>query len=213
MKHNLFLLAFCMCLAFSANANATDVQALSYLPEDRSGELSITNIPNKSEKESYAIYQQQKETVSGRIIDLKGDPIIGAYVIEVDEPGNGTVTNIDGEFSLLVKKNATLEISYIGYETQRVNYTSGQKISVTLTESLETLDEVVVVGYGQQRVATVTGAVSQIKTDKITVAPQANVTNMLAGQLPGLITKQTSGIPGADNSSLNIRGFGSPLME
>ena len=70
MKHNLFLLAFCMCLAFSANANATDVQALSYLPEDRSGELSITNIPNKSEKESYAIYQQQKETVSGRIIDL-----------------------------------------------------------------------------------------------------------------------------------------------
>ncbi|MDD4591519.1 TonB-dependent receptor [Petrimonas sp.] len=214
MKHNLFLLAFCMCLAFSANANATDVQALSYLPEDRSGELSITNIPNKSfgEKESYTIYQQQKETVSGRIIDLKGDPIIGAYVIEVDEPGNGTVTNIDGEFSLLVKKNATLEISYIGFETQRVNYTSGQKISVTLTESLETLDEVVVVGYGQQRVATVTGAVSQIKTDKITVAPQANVTNMLAGQLPGLITKQTSGIPGADNSSLNIRGFGSPLI-
>lgn len=200
MKHNLLLLASYICLAFSTNANAMDVRT-----------PSLKHLFNEG-KESSIAHQQQNETVTGRIVDVNGEPIIGAYVIEVDEPGNGTVTNVDGEFSLSVKMNAALEISYIGFETQQVNITPGERIRVTLLESLEALDEVIVVGYGQQRVATVTGAVSQIKSDKVTVAPIANVTNMLAGQLPGLVTKQTSGIPGADDASLNIRGFGAPLI-
>lgn len=216
MKHNLFLLAFSTYLVFSINAKAMDVQTPSNLPENRSEGSAPSEIPNESAynrgRANDFATQQQKKTVTGKIVDINGESIIGAYVIEFGEPGNGTITNVDGEFSLSVKENATLEISYIGFETQRINPVPGERILVTLAESLEILDEIVVVGYGQQRIATVTGAVSQIKSDKITVAPIANVTNMLAGQLPGLVTKQTSGIPGADDASLNIRGFGAPLI-
>jgi len=161
---------------------------------------------------TYAQNQSIKTEISGKVVDIKGEPIIGASVIELGVPTNGTVTNVEGEFSLLINKNSTIEISFIGYVTQQTDVEPGKKLLITLEENLEVIDEVVVVGYGQQRVATVTGSVSQIKSEKITVAPQANVTHMLAGQLPGLITKQTSGIPGADNASLNIRGFGSPLV-
>ena len=76
----------------------------------------------------------------------------------------------------------------------------------------EMLDEVVVVGYGTQRKGNLTGAVSAVKSEKLTVAPVGNVTNALAGQLPGLIVKQTSGIPGSDGSTLRIRGFDAPLV-
>lgn len=161
---------------------------------------------------TYAQSQRNKTEISGKVVDIKGEPIIGASIVEQGVPINGTVTNVDGEFTLMVNENSTLEISFIGYVTQQREVIPGKEIFVTLVENLELIDEVVVVGYGQQRVATVTGSVSQIKSEKITVAPQANVTHMLAGQLPGLISKQTSGIPGADNASLNIRGFGSPLV-
>ena len=143
---------------------------------------------------------------------MNGEPVIGASVVEAGTPTNGTITDINGVFSLTVKKNAMLDISYIGYVTQQVQTTPGRMLTVTLEENIKALDEVVVIGYGQQRVATVTGSVSQIKTEKIAVAPVANVSNMLAGQLPGLVSKQTSGLPGLDDASLNIRGFDAPLI-
>lgn len=150
--------------------------------------------------------------VKGRVVDEQNEPIIGARVTEMGVPANGTATDESGAFTLTVKNNAVLEVAFIGYVTQQVQATAGQTMIITLAEDLELLDEVVVVGYGQQRVATVTGSVSQVKTDKITVAPQTNVTHTLAGQLPGLVSKQTSGIPGADDASLKIRGFGNPLV-
>lgn len=216
MKHCFFLLAFYLFLAFSIGAKALNVQNSSDWPENTSGGSSLAEIFNEPAydraKANVLVNQQQKETLAGKVVDINGEPIIGAYVIEQGVMNNGTITNEKGEFSLSVNKDATLEISYIGFVTQQVNPVPGERIVVTLFEDLKVLDEVVVVGYGQQRVATVTGAISQIKSDKITVAPIANVTNMLAGQLPGLVTKQTSGIPGADDASLNIRGFGTPLI-
>lgn len=208
MKHSFLLLTLFGLISFSIHAKASNVQSIPDLPGNTSGRNFLAE--RKSERP--AVEQQQKEVVRGKIVDIQGDAIIGAYVIEQGEPTNGTITNIDGEFSLSVKENAILEISYIGFESQQLRAIPGERIVVTLVENLELLDEVIVVGYGQQRIATVTGAVSQIKSDKITVAPIANVTNMLAGQLPGLVTKQTSGIPGADDASLNIRGFGAPLV-
>lgn len=154
--------------------------------------------------------QPSRIKISGTVVNEGNEPIVGARVVELGEPTNGMATNEKGSFSLTVNTNATLEVSFIGYVTQQI--VSGKGLVVTLIEDLAKLDEVVVVGYGQQRVATVTGSVSQIKTEKITVAPQVNVTHTLAGQLPGLISKQTSGIPGADDASLNIRGFGNPLV-
>ncbi|GGG96645.1 SusC/RagA family TonB-linked outer membrane protein [Parapedobacter pyrenivorans] len=156
--------------------------------------------------------QPERMTIRGTVMNEQNEPLAGARVVERGVPTNGTATDESGEFVLTVSRNASLEISSIGYATQQLEAIQGQRLTVRLTEDLAVLDEVVVVGYGQQRVATVTGSVSQIKTDKITVAPQVNVTHTLAGQLPGLISKQTSGIPGADDAGLNIRGFGSPLV-
>jgi len=199
MKCTFLVIVFSACFAFASTANTRNP-----------GKIDQTDVA--LETNANVSSQQQKITVTGSIVDATGEPIIGATVVEDGVPTNGTISDMDGNFSLSVNPNAVLNVSYIGYKAVQVRVVQGRKLEVVLLEDRELLDEVVVVGYGQQRIATVTGAVSQIKTDKITVAPQANVTNMLAGQLPGLITKQTSGIPGADNSTLNIRGFGSPLV-
>ncbi|MDR2920820.1 MAG: TonB-dependent receptor [Tannerella sp.] len=210
MKYVLYLFIFCtsVCLSIDVNArNTVNIPLAGNVPEkDNHAETSDEFVAKQANS------QQQKEMITGKVVDINGEPIIGASVIDVNERTNGTITDIDGEFSLSVSKNAILEISYIGFVTQQVKTVPGKKLAVKLLEDTQTLDEVVVVGYGQQRVATVTGAVSQIKTDKITVAPVANVTNALAGQLPGLVTKQESGIPGQDDAKLKIRGFGNPLV-
>lgn len=168
-----------------------------------------------SDKQKSMIDQRHtgvNQKVSGVVKDASGEPIIGASVIEKGVSNNGTITNTNGEFTLSVKSNAILEISYIGYVSQTVKAYPGKIIVIKLEEATKNLNEVVVVGYGKQKLSTVTGSVAQIKSDKLTVAPIANVTNMLGGQLPGLISKQTSGIPGSDDASLSIRGFGSPLV-
>ena len=103
-------------------------------------------------------------------------------------------------------------ISNANYQTQIVAVHDQKVIDIILRHSERSLNEVVVVGYPKKRAAFVTGSVSQIGTKQITVVPQTNVTHMLAGQLPGLIATQTSGIPGADDAALNIRGFGTPLV-
>ena len=153
--------------------------------------------------------QQQGKQSQGRVIDEQGNPIIGATVTQKGT-NNRAVTDVDGYFTLQAPARSTLVVSYVGYETSEVK--AGRHISVVLKESDNLLNEVVAVGYGVQKVGTVTGSVSQIKTDKITVAPIGNVTNALGGQLPGLITKQESGIPGQDDSQLYIRYFNAPLI-
>lgn len=151
------------------------------------------------------------KSVSGTVVDVNGEPIIGASVM-VKGTTNGTITDIDGHYLLTVPENCSLEISYIGYTTLTVSSKGKNIINATLTEDAQLLDEVVVVGYGTQKKVNVTGAVSTVSSDKLTVAPLASTTNTLAGRLPGLISKQESGLPGGDNSSLSIRGFGSPLV-
>lgn len=198
MKNTYSVMAFCILAVFSLCANA------------RNAEPDV--LPDIKKASNNLISQQQENTISGKVVDVNGEPVIGASVVEAGTPTNGTITDINGVFSLSVKKNAMLDISYIGYVTQQVQTTPGRMLTVTLEENIKALDEVVVIGYGQQRVATVTGSVSQIKTEKIAVAPVANVSNMLAGQLPGLVSKQTSGLPGLDDASLNIRGFDAPLI-
>lgn len=208
MKYKVYLLAFSAFLLTSicTNARNTGGSPLVEISKDL-GRSTYTD--SSSGKE---INQEKKISVKGKIIDNNGEAIIGAAIIEQGVPNNGAISDLDGNFTLTVSNNSTLEITYVGYVTQRVQAAEGKELVITLREDQLLLDEVVVVGYGQQRISTVTGSVSQIKTDKITVAPQGNVTHTLAGQLPGLVTKQSSGIPGADDASLNIRGFGSPLV-
>lgn len=153
----------------------------------------------------------QPKKVTGKVVDANGEPVIGATVKE-QGTSNGTITDFDGNFSLDVASNTMLEVSYIGYKSQKLKALTGELLSVTLREDTEVLDEVVVVGYGTQRKGNLTGSIAEVKSEKLTIAPVSSVSNALAGVLPGLIVKQASGLPGSDGASLRIRGFDSPLV-
>jgi TonB-linked SusC/RagA family outer membrane protein len=150
--------------------------------------------------------QQAKQTIKGTVFDQKGVTMIGATIMEKGT-SNGTVTNIDGQFSLRVSQGATLRVSFTGYTTQEVVAADG--IAVTLKENVTSLDEVVVVAYGQQSKMSVTGAISSIQTKELKQSPGANLSASLAGRLPGLAAIQTTGQPGAQNAvNLYLRGVG-----
>ena len=147
-----------------------------------------------------------KNKLSGVVRDVKGEPIIGASVF-VKGTKIGTITNVDGEFSLDVLANSTLMISYIGFATREIPVKHHSNLKITLDEdAAHDLNEVVVVGYGTQKKASVTGAIASVTTKDLVQTPQANISNMLVGKMPGLIAMQRSGAPGEDNSTLLIRG-------
>ena len=147
--------------------------------------------------------------ISGSVTDENGEPIIGATVTS-EKTLKGTITDLDGKFSLEIPENTNLAISYVGYRNQIVKGYSN--MIIRMQEDSRMLDEVVVVGYGTQRKGNLTGAVSSVKADKLTIAPVATASNTLVGQLPGLIATQSSGQPGSDSATLNVRGFGSALI-
>lgn len=147
------------------------------------------------------------QTVNGVVVDKKGEPVIGATILEKGT-SNGTITNYNGEFSLVLKtKNSAVIVSYIGYNKQEISTSGKSTLKVTLTEDTQNLDEVVVVGYGVQKKTSVTGSVSAVSADKLQKLPTDNVSNMLAGRVSGLVTRQTSGVPGENGSSIYIRGI------
>lgn len=145
--------------------------------------------------------------VKGVVTDESGDPLIGASVLQKGTT-NGVSTNIDGEFSLSVKdaNKAVLVVSYIGYKAQEVAVNGRTDITVRLADASERLEEVVVVGYGQQKKESVIGAISQVNSDDLLETPSANISQAITGKIPGVITSQTSGAPGADDASIYIRG-------
>lgn len=135
------------------------------------------------------------------------EPLPGVNVVMKGNTTLGTITDIDGNFILSVPKDATLSISYIGFKSQDVAVNGKNELKIILVEDSEALDEVVVVGYGVQKKANLTGAVTSIKSDELLKAKSANSTNALVGQMPGLIAKQATGEPGADDANLYIRGI------
>jgi len=150
----------------------------------------------------------QNLRVQGRVLDELGEGLIGAGVV-IQGTTTGTVTDFDGNFVLpSVPRGATLEISCIGYSTQLIQVT-GQSITVTMEPDSHSLDEAVVVAYGQQKKVTITGAVSAVSGEGLLKAPVANVANALQGNLPGVSAVQASGMPGADEPVIRIRGVGS----
>jgi len=164
----------------------------------------------KKSDESKDIAIKSKK-ITGLVTDEKGEPIIGASVV-LKGSNTGTITNIDGMFTIEAQEQSGITISYIGYKPTLFKVGKANSYKITLEEDSKALDEVVVVGYGTQKRGNLTGSVSSIKSDKLTIAPVANVSNMLAGQLQGLIAKQLSGLPGSDTPLLSIRGFGAPLL-
>lgn len=141
---------------------------------------------------------------TGNVKDDKGEPLIGASVL-VKGTTNGTITGIDGDFTLAnVKKGDILEISFLGYKTTTVTF-QGSKISVILHEDSETLSEVVVVGFGVQKKASVVGSVESIKPAELKI-PSSSLSNAFGGRIAGVITMQQNAEPGADGASFWIRG-------
>ncbi|MDO4497681.1 MAG: SusC/RagA family TonB-linked outer membrane protein [Bacteroidales bacterium] len=149
----------------------------------------------------------QTKTVVGKVVaEADGEPIIGASVV-VTNTTNGTVTDIDGNFSVKVADDAkTLTISYVGMETQVVNIT-GKHMTISLGEDSEVLDDVVVVAYGTQRKTSLTGAIQSVKTEAIEARPTSSVTSALEGTVAGVQVNSTYGAPGSD-PDIRIRGIG-----
>lgn len=151
----------------------------------------------------------QKQSVSGNIKDTNGIEIIGASVVDKEDSSNGTITDLDGNFSLTVSPNSTLVISYIGYDSQEVPIQNKTFFNIILTESSQQLDEVVVVGFGTQKKVNLTGSVATASGKDLESRPVSNAVQALQGMIPGLnIT--TSGNAGELNASksINIRGTG-----
>ena len=147
----------------------------------------------------------QKRLVTGVVLDSQGEPVVGANVFEKGEKTNGTITDIDGKFSLNVSDNATLVISFVGFKNQEIAVKGRDKIDIRLADDTELLDEVVVVGYMTQKKGLVTGAVSSMKMDeKLNTLPTTSAGNILVGKLAGVSVSTPNGLPGAA-PSISIR--------
>ncbi|WP_294587069.1 TonB-dependent receptor [uncultured Bacteroides sp.] len=154
----------------------------------------------------------QNTTVKGKVVDDTGEPIIGVNITVVGNKSLGAITNLDGNFTLSVPANATLDISFIGYKTQTIKLNGKTSLHIVLKEDAEQLDEVVVIGYGTQKKATLTGAVAAISNEELTLTKNVNTQNMLTGKLPGLRVIQKTSEPGEFTNQFDIRGLGSPLF-
>lgn len=168
----------------------------------------ITDYKQEREILVSSVYQQQK-VITGTVFDNSSIPVIGANIV-VKGTTNGTVTDIDGKFSLQnVPENAILVVSYIGYIEQEVGATGRSSFSIILQEDTKALDEVVVVGYGVQKKANLTGAVATVKYGlELENRPITNASQALSGKISGIWASQNSGKPGSDGATIRIRGYG-----
>ena len=151
--------------------------------------------------------------VTGLVTSETNAPLAGVTVTVKGSESNGTITDGNGKYSLSVAHGTdTLVFSYLGYITNEIAIANQDVVNVSLKPNQSKLNEVVVVGYGTQKRETVTGSISSVEGKQLTVTPIASTANALAGRLPGLVSLQSSGQPGADASSLSIRGFGNALV-
>ena len=143
--------------------------------------------------------------VTGRVQDVEGEPLIGVSVVQKDDPKNAVVTDVNGTYNISIKRGATLTASYIGFETEEKKV-NGTTLDFILKENVSALDELVVTGYSTQKKISVLGAQSTLKMEHVK-APVANMTNVLAGRVAGVVAVQRTGLPGQDDADIWIRGL------
>ncbi|SDD67971.1 TonB-linked outer membrane protein, SusC/RagA family [Pricia antarctica] len=201
LKLTVFSLIFSL---FQAQANSYANKTVLRIPlKNASFEKKIPNVISIPFDKNTRLQQQ----ISGTVSDATGVPLAGANILEKGTT-NGTQTDFDGNFTLEVGDDAILVISYIGFTTKEVSVDGQSNISVSLDENAAGLDEVVVVGYGTQSRAKVTGAISTVPTDQIAQRPVTNTANALQGQVPGLTVFNSGGAPGVEDVKIRIRGVG-----
>ena len=155
---------------------------------------------------SFAVYAQEN-TVTGKVYDVSGEPIIGASVV-IQGTTQGTITDMDGAFQLKAQPSQTLVVSFLGYKDVILPIGNKNNFKVTLEEDSKKLDEVVVVGYATQKKVNLTGSVASVSSKDIQDIPVANTATLLQGRLPGLVPTQNGAQAGNDNPEIRIRGIG-----
>ena len=149
----------------------------------------------------------QNVTVKGTVKDKTGETVIGASVVEKGNTGNGTITDIDGNFSISVPSNATIIFSYVGMKTQEVAVNGKSVVNVTMEDDSQALEEVVVIGYGTVSKRDLTGSVASVKSEELAAVPVTNVSEALTGKMAGVQITTTEGSPDAE-ISIRVRGGG-----
>jgi len=148
----------------------------------------------------------QSRVVKGEVKNQAGESIVGASVVEKGTM-NGTISDFDGNFQLTVSKpDAVLQVRFIGFIAQEILLEGQSTLTVVLKEDDKQLEEVVIVGYGSQKKESVVGAISQVSAKELLKSPAANISQAIAGKIPGVVTSQTSGAPGSDDTQIYIRG-------
>ncbi len=150
----------------------------------------------------------QNVTVKGTVTDKTGETVIGASVVEKGNPSNGTITNLDGEYSLTLPAKGTLVFSYVGMVTQEAAVKGQGVINIVMSEDSQALEEVVVIGYGSVKKKDLTGSVATVSSDVLAAVPVANATEALQGKLAGVQITTTEGSPDAE-MKIRVRGGGS----
>lgn len=195
------------------NKKATAALALSLsVSMTTQGATTPPVSPSQAKAIANSLQSQQnngKFKITGNVADNNGEPIIGASVV-VNGTKNGTVTDIDGNFSIVsTTETPTLNISYVGFNTQNIKVRPGQTVKVTLKENAQSLEELVVVGYGSQKKVNVIGSIATVDSKSLEARSASDVSNMLTGQMSGVTITQTSGNPGQDGGTIRVRGVGS----
>lgn len=157
---------------------------------------------------SQQVCAQTANVIRGKVVDIKGEPMIGTTVTVKGQPKDGTITDLDGNFVIKAGERDVLVFSYIGFEKTEAAVSAVKKGPVVMKEDQGQLGEVVVVGYGTQKKETMTGSISQVKSAELMKSPVANMAQALTGRAAGVTTYQSSGEPGADGVTIRIRGTG-----
>jgi TonB-linked SusC/RagA family outer membrane protein len=168
----------------------------------------VNIVLSKRDEDASAQAAQQDRKITGTVVDQTGYPVIGANVV-VKGTTNGTVTDLDGKFSLEVPAGAVLSITYIGYVEQEMKVGNESVLAVVLKEDSQALDEVVVVGYGTQKKVNVIGSIAMVGAEKLENRATSSVVSALTGQMPGVTITQPGGRPGDNTGTIRVRGVGS----
>ena len=183
-------------------------KSISYSMEGNHIILSAINeVKAKANETKTSSVQQQKRSITGTVVDVYGEPVIGANIVEVGTM-NGTVTDLDGNFSLEVEESATLRISYIGYLEQTIATAGKTSVEVVLMEDTHALEEVIVIGYGTARKKDLSGAITNVKFDDTPMAtlPNPNAFAALSSKVAGFHYLPTKTADGSNLSSMSVRG-------
>ena len=182
----------------SARLIALTAGLLAFAPINSFAAPNKNNVSNE---------QKQTQTISGTVKDENGMPIIGASISELNGDKTGAITDVNGHFSISVAPGTTIKVVYIGYSPQAFKVKENQtNYDIVLREDQQSLNEVVVIGYGVQKKANLTGSVASINSEKLESRPVSSVSAALAGTMAGVTAIQRSGEPGSQTGSLTIRG-------